>query len=237
MWAIKKTFLILCALAFAVNLIWAGVVLCQTEENAESNVNVIRLSSLSFFAIPANLDFGSVRTPSQKTAAFSDQGVDGTQETQLPEARRLTVQDTRDNGGFDVTLSANSDFTDQNSDTIPINNMRIVTTPLLQNVNGTTYEGVIYETDFTPDYHDNPVNAEVKTSAVDFGSESTFTAVNNNTLDTQTPVDVFHAPLSSSQGRSGRMSVGVAAMLYIPPFTAPGVYTTTMTWTLTDETT
>jgi len=241
MWVIKKTFIILCAIAFALNLLWAGIVLCETEE---SSVNVIRLSSLSFYAIPANLDFGSLRIPFQKTAVFSDQDVDGTQETLLPEARRLTVQDTRENGGFRVTLSANSDFTDENNDTIllrntaPDDNMRIVTSPLVQNVTGATDSGVIYETDFTGEHG---VNAEINTDATDFGSQDTFTSVSDNVLDASTPipvpVDIFDGTLSSSLGRSGRMSVGVAAMLYIPPFTAPGVYTTTMTWTLTDETT
>ncbi len=139
-----------------------------------------------------------------------------------------------------VTLSANNDFIDGGSNTIPISNvspndnLRIVTTDQLTGVTGTASNGIIYETGFVGDQN---VNAVVNTAATDFSAAGTFTSVTNNVLDTSVPIDVFDGTLASTDGRVGRMSDGVSAMFIIPAFQAAGQYTTTLTWTLSDSTT
>ena len=221
-------------IAFALNLLWGGIVLGQSNQ---STVNINRTGSLSFYDIPSSFNFGTTTVQSTKTPTFSDPLVTA---GSLPAGKKITVQDTRGEGGFTVTLSANGDFSDGGSNTIaisntaPNDNLRIVTSPLVTGVTGTTTSGIVYETGFAGP---QTVNAQVTTSSNNFAEEGTFTGVTGNVLDTTVPVDVFDGTLASTDGRIGRMSAGVSAMLQIPAFQADGQYVTTLTWTLTDSTT
>jgi len=232
----KKQLFIGTVLALSLNLLCSGVALGESDQ---STVNVDRVGSLSFFAIPSNFDFGTITTPGARTPEFSDPTVVS---SNLPIGKRLTVEDTRGAGGFTVTLSANDNFLDGGTNTIlisntaPNDNLRIVTSPFLPGISGTTTNGVIYETGFSGP---STVNALVNTLTNDFSQESTFTNVSNNILDTSTPVVVLDGTLTlaSGDGRVGLMTTGTSSMLYIPAFQGAGQYTTTLTWTLSDSTT
>ncbi len=238
----RKKLIISGVLALTLNLLFAGVVFGQNQVSDQSNVNVDRTGNLSFFAIPANFNFGAMAIPNQRTAAFSDAGPSSF--ANLPVSKKLTVEDTRGAGGFTVTLSADGNFSDGGSNTIPVSNtapndnLRVVTTTNLNNSDNVPFpgasNGVIYESGFTGD---QTVNAQINASGTLWGQTNTFTSVTNNVLDTSTPVNVLEGTLSSTQGRIGHMTVGVTSMLYIPQFQAPGQYITTLTWTLADSTT
>ncbi len=221
----------------ALNMGWAGIAWGQSSN--QSSVNVNRTGSLSFFAIPASLDFGTLGSPSARTPTFSDSLVDGVELVNLPSSKLISVLDTRGQGGFTVTLSANGNFSDGGTNTIrvsnvnPDDNLRIVTSSRLEGVTGTTAGGAIYETGFAGP---QTVNMPINTAATDFGLEATFTGVANNALDTAVPLVVFDGTLASTTGRIGKIDTGVSAMLYIPAYQATGQYTTTLTWTLTDST-
>ena len=229
---ILGTFIIL-----TLNMGWAGIAWGQSSN--QSSVNVNRTGSLSFFAIPSSLDFGTLGSPAVRTPTFSDATVNGIELTNLPANKLISVLDTRGQGGFTVTLSANGDFSDGGTNTIPVSNtspndnLRIVSTALLSGVTGTTAGGAIYETGFVGP---QTVNMPINTAATDFGLETTFTAVTNNSLDTAVPLVVFDGTLASTTGRIGKIDTGVSSMLYIPAYQATGQYTTTLTWTLTDST-
>lgn len=231
--ALKLTTLIL-----AVNMACSYAVMAQSNQ---SSINITRTGTMSFVTVPTTLDFGSASIPSEKTPIFTDPVLGGS--GNLPVERLLTVEDAREEGGFIVTLSANADFTNETSDTIPISatapndNLRIVTTPLVEGPVGTTTNGVVYLDVFSGP---ETVTANINTGASgtnDFGTTSTFTSVSNNILDTTTPVEVLNGTLAATDGRLGHMAVGVAGMLYIPAYQATGSYSTTLTWTLTDSTT
>lgn len=224
-------------IAVTLSLAWGGVVLGQASN--QSSVNVARTGSLSFFAIPSSLDFGLMASPAIRTPTFSDQNINGIELINLPANKLISVIDTRGQGGFTVTLSANGDFTDGGTNSIPVNNtspndnVRVVTTTRLDGVTGTTTNGAIYETGFVgPQTVSMPINS----IATNFGLETTFTSVTGNTLDTAVPVVVFDGTLPSTDGRIGIIDAGISSMLYIPAYQASGQYTTTLTWTLTDST-
>ncbi len=230
----RKILIIGSFIAVTLNLALTGIAMGQSNT---STVSVNRSGSLSFIALPSSFDFGSMGIPTGRTATFSDATATA---GNLPQAKRLAVQDTRGQGGFTLTLSANGDFSDGGSNSIlvsnasPDDNLRIVTSPLFNGASGTTTNGVVYESGFSGP---EDVTALVNTAATDFSDEATFTSVSNNILDTATPVDVLNGTLSSSTGRIGIMDVGSSAMLYIPAYQAAGSYTTTLTWTLADSTT
>ncbi|MFO0780827.1 MAG: WxL domain-containing protein [Candidatus Gracilibacteria bacterium] len=232
----QKKLLIGAFLGLSINLLWAGSVYGQSSN--QSTVSVNRAGSLSFTSIPSSFDFGVNAVPSQRTAAFSDGGVTS---GNLPSNKKITIQDTRGEGGFMVTISANGPFHDENnthelaiSNTSPNDNLRVVTTQSFDGAAGTTTGGMVYENGFVGD---QTVVARIATAATNFGDETTFSSVSNNILDTQIPVDVFDGTLPASSGRIGRVSAAAAAMLYIPPLQASGQYVTTLTWTLSDSTT
>lgn len=221
-------------LALGINLLWVGSVLGQIP--AQSTVSINRTGNLSFASIPTSFDFGITTIPSQRVAAFSDPTVTA---GSLPANKKLTIQDTRGEGGFTVTISANNNFINETSDTIaisnstPNDNLRIVTTPLFTGATGTTANGIVYDSSFTGA---QTVVAELNTASNNFADANTFLNVSNNVLDTTIPVDVFDGTLASTDGRIGLLSTGAAAMLYIPAFQATGQYVTTLTWTLSDST-
>ncbi len=229
---ILGTFIIL-----ALNMGWAGIAWGQSSN--QSSVSVNRTGSLSFFAIPSSLDFGTLGSPGVRTPTFSDSLVDGIEIVNLPANKLISVLDTRGQGGFNVTLSANGNFSDGGTNTItvsnasPNDNLRIVTTSRLGGVTGTIAGGAIYENGFVgPQTVSMPVN----TAATNFGLEATFTGVASNALDTAVPLVVFDGTLASTTGRIGKIDAGVSSMLYIPAYQGSGQYTTTLTWTLTDST-
>jgi len=230
----QKQLLISTVVALGINLLFSSMVLGESDQ---STVSVNRSGNLSFSAIPNSFDFGTIAVPNVKTPSFSDPTVNG---GNLPISKRLTVEDTRGEGGFTVTLSANNNFSDGGSNTIvisntaPNDNLRVVTSPTLTGVSGTTTNGIIYETNFTGP---QTVNALINTNNNYFGTSNTFTDVTNNALDTSVPVVVLDGTLASTNGRIGFMTTGVAAMLDIPAFQAAGQYTSTLTWTLSDSTT
>jgi len=240
MWEQKNT-LIAITFVLCLNVIWALNAMAQSNQ---SSINITRTGTMSFVTVPTSLDFGNTPIPTQKTATFTDPVLGGS--GKLPVARLLTVEDAREAGGFIVTLGANANFTDGASNTIPISstapndNLRIVTTPLVDepvDITGTTTNGVFYVDTFSGP---ETVTANINTAASgtnDFGTASTFTSVSNNVLDTATPVEVLNGTLASTTGRLGHMAVGIAGMLYIPAYQASGAYSATLTWTLTDSTT
>lgn len=232
----QKKLLLGVFLGLSINLLWAGSVFGQSSN--QSTVSVNRSGSLSFTSIPSSFDFGVNVVPSQRTAAFSDGGITA---GNLPANKKITIQDTRGEGGFIVTISANGPFHDENntrtlaiSNTSPNDNLRMVTTPAFDGAAGTTTGGLVYENGFIGD---QTVVGRINTAAINFGDETTFTNVSNNVLDTQVPVDVFDGTLPANSGRIGKLSAAAAAMLYIPALQGSGQYFTTLTWTLSDSTT
>jgi hypothetical protein len=229
-----KILLIGSLMAFGINLMVAGSVLGQSNQ---SSVNVTRSGSLSFGTIPTRYNFGTITVPSKRTPTFTNSTVD------VWNGGIISVQDTRGTGGFTVTISANGNFSDGGSNTIlvsntaPNDNLRIVTAPPDFSI-GTTQNGVSYGNGFSgPMTVSAPINVAMHGGNT-FGQESTFLGVTNNVLDTDVPVVVFDGTLSSTvDGRVGLMETGSAGMLYIPAYQAPGRYSTTLTWTLTDSTT
>lgn len=231
----QKKLLAIGFIALGINLLWAGAVLGQSYQ---STVSINRTGSLSFDTIPTSFDFGAMAVPTQRTATFSDPTVTA---GSLPASKKITIQDTRGQGGFMVTLSANGNFLDNINGvaTIPVSNaspndnLRIVTSPLFTGATGVTTNGIVYEPGFGGP---QTITAEVGTASNNFADANTFLNVSNNVLDTTVPVDVIDATLPGTDGRIGLMSTGVSAMLYIPAFQATGAYATTLTWTLSDST-
>lgn len=231
----QKKLLAIGFIALGINLLWAGAVLGQSYQ---STVSINRTGSLSFDTIPTNFDFGAMMVPVLRTATFSDPTVTA---GSLPAGKKLTVQDTRGQGGFMVTISANGNFIETSggpgiiavSNTSPNDNLRIVTSPLFVGATGVTTNGMVYEPGFGGP---QTVSAEIGTASDNFADPNTFLNVSNNILDTAVPVDVLNGTLPGTDGRIGLVSTGVSAMLYIPAFQATGQYVTTLTWTLSDST-
>jgi hypothetical protein len=243
----RQKLLLAATTVLALNLLCAGTVMGQELQSTE---DVNNNGSLSFYAIPTSFDFGTTGIPATRQTVFSNPSVTT---GALPTSKRLTVEDTRNSGGFTVSLGANANFSDGHGDSIPVgnispnDNLRIVTSTLIDptDITGTTGDCpsttipcVIYESgyDGTPDAATTEnINAPVNTTGTNFDAAGTFTALSGNILDTSQPVEVLNGSLSADQGRVGHITVGISSMLYIPAFQASGQYTTTLTWTLTDS--
>lgn len=201
---------------------------------AESTITVTSTPFLAFTDIPDSFALGTFpyTVPVTDTHYFSDSsGV-------LPPSRSLTVQDTRENGGFILQMDAEAfqpsppiDFRD---------NLKIVSSGFsdlygdLTPVNGIIYLPADGETGFIGD---QTVSAPVNSVTIDFDDPTAYTAVSGNTLNTT--VDLMDGCLTSG-GRKGKMNVHLAFDALIPKYTVPpssgDQYYTTLVYTLSDYT-
>ncbi len=212
-----------------INLIYASSTLA-----AESTITVTSTPFLAFTDIPDSFALGTFpyTIPVTDTHYFSDPS--GT----LPSSRSLTVQDTRENGGFILQLSA-----EEFQPTPPVdfrNNLKIVSSGAsdlygdLTPVNGIIYLPADDETSFIGD---QTVSAPLDSGSIDFDDSATFNSVSDNTLNTT--VDLMDGCLTSG-GRKGQMNVHLAFDALIPKYTLPpssgDQYYTTLVYTLSDYT-
>ncbi len=223
-----RSFFFITALTL-INLIYASSTLA-----AESTITVTSTPFLAFTDIPDSFVLGTFpyTIPVTDTYYFSDSsGV-------LPSSRSLTVQDTRENGGFILQLSAEEfqpsppiDFRDD---------LKIVSTGAsdlygdLTPVNGIIYLPADGETSFIGD---QTVSAPIDSPNINFDDSATFDSVSGNTLNTT--VDLMDGCLTSG-GRKGKMNVHLAFDALIPKYTVPpssgDQYYTTLVYTLSDYT-
>lgn len=201
---------------------------------AESTVTITSTPFLGFSDIPDSLNMGysPFTVPVTDETRFSD--VNGP----LPATRSLTVQDTRNSGGFILQLDASAFSPAPPSDLR--NNLRVLTTGVSELYSGETpVGGIVYlpadgETSFIGN---QTVSAPVNSATTNFGEATTFTAVSGNVLNTT--VDLMDGCLASG-GRKGKMNVHTAFDIVIPKYTVPPSsgdrYYSTLTYTLSDYT-
>lgn len=224
----------LSTLAFFANLFLPSLTFGQTD----ISIDVTRTPFLSFLALPESFSFGSVTSSITDTHLFSDS--DGG----LPMAQVLMVRDTRGSGGFSLQAVASGPFVASGapSNTIPATNLRMVTsTSLGVALDASAFNGVGYLSGFigTPDNTTvQNIVAPLNATSNAFGTVTPFDEVENlpadNNLDT--PVVLMDGCLTAAEGRVGTMFFGTSETLLVPKYQQPGSYTTTITYTLTDNT-
>lgn len=231
-------------LTLKTTLIISTILLTTSITNAlTATVKITKTPHLAFYQIPESYRITSTQTPpTTDTELTSDQS-----NQDLPESRYLTIQDTRNCGGFTLQVSA-SEF--QPSPTSPnpsLNNgFRIITSTndAISGANVETdssYPGVKY-------YGENGTNfigtkqitAPLNVTTTNFADPTLFTQApfNNgsNILTANTPIDIMQGGLTAPAGRKGLMHLSLSYYLKIPKFTAPNNYYTTLTYTLIDNT-
>ncbi len=145
---------------------------------------------------------------------------------------RVTVQDTRNSGGFTLELQASTNFADINnaSNTIPLTDLYVATsTPTddTTDANGLSCNGIQYlETPAIPDCANvtSPINAQFNILG-GFGTSTTYTNLTGNTVDAA--VDL----MQTATNHNGSYSQFVNYYLSIPQATNIGNYQVTLTFT------
>ena len=200
----------------------------QVSGSAGSSIAVTRTPYLSIDAIPDSFAFPAVSARSTERDVFNSP--DGA----LSEGMIIQVTDARNSGGYILQAQA-SDFTGGGNIT-PASSLRVVSTASFDTpVDSAISNNVHYLNPFTgPQTVVAPVNA----ASTNFGQAVVFDEVQNipknNSLNT--PVDILKSCLPANEGRVGAMAVGLAFALKIPPYTVPGEYNSTITYTITDYT-
>ena len=211
-----------------------GLAFGQGSGNAGSSITVGRTSYLSFVEIPDSFAFSATTTSGASHHVFN------TPDGPMGEGKFLAVSDTRNSGGF-VVQAQTTNFT-SGGNTINASALRTVSTSSLSYPPGSTVVGnVHYYTGYagTPD---NPttqtVAAPVNAISTNFGQAATFDEVQsrpeNNALNA--PVDILSGCLPATQGRIGTMGVGLTFDLLVPAYAVPGIYNSTITYTIIDYT-
>lgn len=212
-----------------VNLLYAS-----SAWAAGSTITITSNPYLSFLNIPDSLTLGAApyTVPVTNLSLVSDEN------GLLPSSRSLTLQDTREDGGFLLQLDA-SEFLPTPATDLR-NGLRIVTSPAstlysdIVPVNGVKYLPADGETAFIGN---QTVNAPLTATGTAFSDTTTFTAVSGNVLNTT--VDILDGCLTSG-GRKGKMNVHVSYNMDVPKYTVPPAtgdqYYSTLTYTLSDYT-
>lgn len=217
---IKKTKLLI-AISCVLLLINAGI--SSISYAATSTITVTSTPYLSFIDVPDSIEIGDLITPTSDTALFSDSnGIN------LPSSRHLTIRDTRGCGGLNLQLQADS-FTPSSTQIIP-NNLRVVTTTADQE-SGTVVSNVEYLSGYTGD---QTITAPLEAGSTDFGTSTTFTSKTNSL---ETARDLLQGNLTAPTGRDGQIHISTSFYLLVPKLTIPNDYYTTLTYTLSDDTT
>lgn len=224
----------LSAVAFFTNLLLPGLTLGQTD----MSIDVTRTPFLSFLTIPESFSFGSVPASITDTHVFSDDN------GPIAATHVIVVHDTRASGGFTLQAATSGPFvaTGAPTNTIPAANLRMVTSGSLSVLyDAIQNNGIYYLSGFvgTPDNASvQNILAPLGATSTDFGTVTPFDEVEaspiNNHLDTT--VTLMDGCLTEDEGRVGYMATGVSDTLLIPKYQQPGVYTTVVTYTLTDNT-
>lgn len=196
----------------------------NTAHGATSGVIVEYIPYLSFQNIPDSFILGSTSVPIADTSFMSDSG------DTLPVSRHLTVVDNRDCGGFNLLLSA-SNF----SVSPTLNNSFRVVTSTQDAISESVVSGVKYYTGFSGA---QTVAAPLNVTTSEFNDIALFTDAPFDTTDNilNEPIDVLQAPLTAPNGRVGTMHVSMSFALTVPKLTIPGNNYTTLTFTLSDDT-
>ena len=189
---------------------------------ATSTIIVTSSPYLAFVSIPDSMSIGSFSVPTSDMELTSDSN--GT----LPPSRWLTIQDNRGCGGLNLQLQANN-FTPVSTD-VTTDNLRVVTSA------STFYDGPVvnnikYNSAFVGD---QTATAPLNAGTINFSDPVTFTSLGNNSLDVAR--DLIDGPLTSPTGREGQMHIGVSFYLFVPKYTSAGDYYSTLTYTLSDDT-
>lgn len=228
------SFATLSVLALFANLFLPAISLGQTD----ISIDVTRTPYLSFNSIPESYSFGAVPTSIADTNIFSDSN------GPLPANQVLIVRDTRGSGGFTLQATTSGPFTAEGAptNTIPATNLRMVTsTSLVLIFDAFQNNGVIYLSGYagTPDNTSTQtVIAPLNATSNQFGTVAPFDEVEtspmNNHMDTA--LTLMDGCLTASEGRVGYMAFGTSEVLLVPKYQQPGSYSTTITYTLSDNT-
>jgi len=222
---------------------------------ATSSITITRQPFIFFSNVPDSVllpdpnDPGDTTTtvPIIDTAVLSNPTVTGDDQTgdeYLPSNKWLTIQDNRACGGFNLQATAES-FT-SNGDTIPNTGFYIASTNTIPAFEvGNRINGILYESSFIGDQNitaPQDVASPPDTGTADFSTTTTFTGLTGNTLDGT--VDLMLGPINvtapvdpATEGRDGKMAIGVSYYINLPKYQNPGEYKSKVTYTITDATT
>lgn len=189
---------------------------------ATSTITITSTPFLSFSDIPDALSVGSLGVPTVDTEVTSD--ADGN----LPVTRHLTIQDTRGCGGLNLQLQASA-YTPAAQ--LSRNNLRVITS-----TNDQLSEAVVGNVEYIAGFAgDQTITPPLNTASTTFSDPNIYTAVANNSLDVAR--DLLQGNLTSPTGRTGEIHVSLSFYQLVPKLTIPNDYYTTLTFTLSDDTT
>ena len=230
---IKKKNLIIPVL-FITALALVNLLYASSAGAAGSTITISSNPFLSFLDIPDSITMGAppYTVPVTNLNLVSDEN------GLLTFGRSLTIQDTREDGGFLLQLDA-SEFLPTPATDLR-NNLRIVTSPAsslyldIVPVNGIKYLPADGESAFIGS---QTVTAPLTATGTNFSDPATFTAVSGNTLNNT--VDIMNGCLTTG-GRKGKMNVHTSYNLAVPKYTVPpstgDQYYSKLTYTLSDHT-
>lgn len=212
------------------NLFLPGTAFGQTAGSTGSSIDVTRTPYLSFNQTPVSFSFPPTATSGVARHVFSNS--DGNLDCA---ASCLIVEDTRNSGGFVIQAQA-TDFVSGNT-TISASNLRVISTAAVNaTISGFINNNVYYATENNAP--NLTIKAPVNATGIGFGHPETFDQVQNipqnNTLNT--PVDILSGCLPATTGRDYSIAVGLAFDLLIPAYAIPGIYNSTITYTIIDYT-
>jgi len=212
-----------------------------------STIKITRSPYLAFNTIPTPFNISNNQS-STVTVPTTDTQLTSNQSSQpLPETNYLTVQDTRGCGGFNLQVSANAFTPAPTAPNTSLNNDFRIITSTNDNITGTNVEtdasnpGIKYygedDTTFTGT---KGIVAPLNITTTNFADPTLFTSAPFNTgsniLTPNTQIDLMQGGLTAPNGRNGLMHLSLSYYITIPKFTIPNTYYSTITYTLTDNT-
>lgn len=187
-------------------------------------------STLSFINIPDTFTFTSISLSGSVQSLFNNTTPVGANDPALED--ELTVEDTRNAGGFEVQVDINAAFSD-GTNTIAKTNLFTVTS--LEETDPGNVNNLTYESGFAGDQNVSvPLYVDVDSTSIDV--VATYTGLAPDSQFGSGAIVLLDGPLVAASGRDGQMSTFVNFYLSIPALQPAGEYDANLTYTLLDDT-
>lgn len=208
-----------------------------------STIQVTHSPHLSFADIPDSINLtNNITPPITDTELTTDES-----SQPLPETNYITVQDTRNCGGFNLQISADAFSPAPTAPNTSLNNDFRIITSTNDDITGANVEtdasnpGIKYYGENGATFQGSKgIVAPLNVTTTNFADPTLFTSAPFNTgsniLTQGTQIDLMQGGLTAPAGRNGLMHQSISYYIKIPKFTVPTQHYTTITYTLTDNT-
>jgi hypothetical protein len=203
------------------NILAGGLSLLEMPEDIEFPPLRVGNEDLENFAVPKLAEIAAIDSEGEEVATGLNTDLEDI--GQILAKQKITIEDLRFAGGFQLDVSVSAFKDDQKELLIPVSNLGVLTF----NANNMAFKG---------DYVLSPGIEDIQTPLFgnpESSSDYTMFAASEENPENSLPMNLIYAPANAG-GRAGKWELYPAFKLVIPAKTPTGLYAAEVTYTLSE---